>query len=44
VPLELVVEVQEKHILLQELLYMEITDQQTQVGAEELKVVVEVQE
>jgi hypothetical protein len=44
VPLELVVEVQEKHILLQELLYMVITDHQIQVEVEALKVVVEVQE
>jgi hypothetical protein len=39
-----VVEVPEKHILLQEQYYMVITDQQTQVEVEELKVVEEVQE
>jgi hypothetical protein len=44
VQLELVGVVRAKHILLQEQYYMVITDQQTQVEAEALKVVVEVQE
>jgi hypothetical protein len=39
-----VVEVPEKHILLQEQYYMEMMDQETQVEVEELKVVEEVQE